>query len=130
LFHFGHNNTPGKPCLKNNNIHNYDEISYPFSKLIIKLRHEPEAAQENKPVQYTADLIVEINNREGTVVPMRALLDTGSTSTIILREFTGKDRAHTNAKKRKKWKTLGGNFTTTYESLCISNSWRSAQTTS
>jgi hypothetical protein len=51
------------------------------------------------------------------VVPMRALLDTGTTSTIILREFVGKYRARTNTKKRTKWKTLGGTFTTNYESL-------------
>jgi hypothetical protein len=48
---------------------------------------------------------------------MRALLDTGTTATIILREFVGKGRSLTNTKKRKKWKTLGGTFTTNYESL-------------
>jgi hypothetical protein len=48
---------------------------------------------------------------------MRALLDTGTTATIILREFMGKGRARTNTKKRTKWKTLGGFFTTNYESL-------------
>jgi hypothetical protein len=51
------------------------------------------------------------------VVPMRALLDTGTTATIILREFVGKGRARTNTKKRIKWKTRGGTFTTNYESL-------------
>jgi hypothetical protein len=51
------------------------------------------------------------------VVPMRALLDTGTTSTIILREFVGKGRARTNTKKITKWKTPGGTFTTNYESL-------------
>jgi hypothetical protein len=51
------------------------------------------------------------------VVPMRALLDTGTTDTIVLREFVGKGRARTNTKKRTKWKTLGGTFTTNYESL-------------
>jgi hypothetical protein len=51
------------------------------------------------------------------VVPMRVLLDTGTTATIILREFVGKGRARTNKKKRTKWKTLGGIFTTNYESL-------------
>ena len=101
---------------KNNNKIDYDEIAYPFSKRI-KLKHEPEAAAENAPVQYTADIIVEIKNRDGTVVPMRALLDTGTTATIILREFVGKGRARTNTKKRTKWKTLGGTFTTNYESL-------------
>jgi hypothetical protein len=48
---------------------------------------------------------------------MRALLDTGTTATIILREFVGKGRTFTNIKKRTKWRTLGGTFTTNYESL-------------
>jgi hypothetical protein len=51
------------------------------------------------------------------VVPMRALLDTGTTDTIILREFVGKGRASTNTNKRTKWEKLGGTFTTNYESL-------------
>jgi hypothetical protein len=73
-----------KMCVHNDYNNNYDELAYPFSKRI-KLKHEPEKAQENAPVQYTTDIIVEIKNRDGTVVPMRALLDTGTTSTIILR---------------------------------------------
>jgi hypothetical protein len=100
----------------NNYSDDYDELAYPFSKRI-KLKHEPEKDHENEPVQYTADIIVEIKNRDGSVVPMRALLDTGTTATIILREFVGKGRARTNTKKRTKWKTLGGTFTTNYESL-------------
>jgi hypothetical protein len=110
------NNMTNKPCLGNNYNNDYDELAYPFSKRI-KLKNEPEEAQKNKPVQYTADIIVEIKNRDGTVVPMRSLLETGTTATIILREFVGKGRARTNTKKRTKWKTLGGTFTTNYESL-------------
>jgi hypothetical protein len=105
-----------KYCEDNNHNNDYDELAYPFSKRT-KLKHEPEKAQENIPVQYTADIIVEIKNRDGTVVPMRAFMDTGTTVTIILREFVGKGRARTNTKKRTKWKTLGGTFTTNYESL-------------
>jgi hypothetical protein len=105
-----------KYCEDNNYNNDYDELAHPFSKRI-KLKHEPEKAQENAPVQFTADIIVEIKKRYGTVVPMRALLDTGTTASIILREFVGKDRACTNTKKRTKWKTLGGTFTTNYESL-------------
>jgi hypothetical protein len=48
---------------------------------------------------------------------MKALLDTGTTATIILRECVGKGRTRTNTNKRTKWKTLGGTFTTNYESL-------------
>jgi hypothetical protein len=36
------------------------------------------------------------------VVPIRPLLDTGTTSTIILREFEGKGRTRTNTKKKTK----------------------------
>jgi hypothetical protein len=110
------NKVTHKSCEHNNNNNNNDEFAYPFSKRI-KLKHEPEEAQENNSVQYTADIIVEIKNRDGTVVPMRAILDTATTATIILREFVGKGRARTNTKKRTKWKTLGGTFTTNYESL-------------
>jgi hypothetical protein len=63
------------------------------------------------------DIIIEIKNRYCIVVPMRALLDTGTTSTIILSEFVGKGRSRTNRKKRTKWKTQGDTFTTNYESL-------------
>jgi hypothetical protein len=90
-----------KSCEDNNYNNDYDELAYPFSKRI-KLKHEPEKAQENVPVQYNADIIVEIKNRDGTVVSMRALLDTDTTATIILREFVGKGRARTNTKKRTK----------------------------
>jgi hypothetical protein len=48
-----------KSCEDNNYNNDYDELAYPFSKRIT-LKHEPEEAQENIPVQYTADIIVEI----------------------------------------------------------------------
>jgi hypothetical protein len=70
--------------IKHNDYSNdYDEIAYPFSKRI-ELKREPGKDQKNVPVQYTAGSIVEIKNRDGTVVNMRALLDTGTTSNIIL----------------------------------------------
>jgi hypothetical protein len=49
LFHFEQTNEPDKCYLKNNNNNNYDEIAYPFSKRM-KLKHDPEAAPEKKPV--------------------------------------------------------------------------------
>jgi hypothetical protein len=87
------NKITDKSCDDNNYNNNNDELDYPFSK-IKKLKHEPEATQENIPVQSTADIIVEIKNRDGTVVPMNASLNTGTTATIILREFVGKGRGH------------------------------------
>jgi hypothetical protein len=115
LFHFGQNNSIDKSCLDNNYNNYNDEISYPFSKRI-KLKHDPEAALENELVQYTAYIIVEIKNIDGTVVPMRDLLATGTTVTIILRDFWVRAELVPTQKKTK-WKTLGGTFTTNYESL-------------
>jgi hypothetical protein len=40
LSHSEQNNINDKPCLGNNYNYNYDELAYPFSK-IIKLKHEP-----------------------------------------------------------------------------------------
>jgi hypothetical protein len=108
--------TSHKKCEHNNYNNDCDKLAYPFGKRI-KLKHELQKAQENVPVQYTAVIILEIKNRDGTVVPMRALPDTGTTATIILRYFVGKVRTHTNTKKIIKWKTLGGTLTTNYESL-------------
>jgi hypothetical protein len=109
-----------KKCEHNNYNDDYDELAYPCSKRI-KLKHEPEKSQENVRVQYTADIIVEIENRDGTVVPMRALLDTGTTATIILREFAGKGRARTNTKKITKWETRGENSQQIMNHFWISN---------
>jgi hypothetical protein len=49
FFHFGQNNMTDKSCLDNNYNNYYDEIAHSFSKRI-KLKHEPEAAKETKPV--------------------------------------------------------------------------------
>jgi hypothetical protein len=86
LFHLRQNKSTVESCLDNNYNNDYDNVSYPFSKRI-KLTHEPEEAKENRPVQYSADIIVEIKIEmvQWYVVPIRSLLDTGTTTTIILR---------------------------------------------
>jgi hypothetical protein len=43
------NEMTDKSCEDNNYNNDYDELAYPFSKRI-KLKHEPEEAQENNPV--------------------------------------------------------------------------------
>jgi hypothetical protein len=47
LFHFEQTNEPDKCYLKDNNNDHYDEIAYPFIK-IIRLKHEPQEAPEKK----------------------------------------------------------------------------------
>jgi hypothetical protein len=58
LFHFGQDNSRDKSYIKTNNKRKNDEVTYPF-RVRIKIKHELEAAPQNKPVKYTADIIVE-----------------------------------------------------------------------
>jgi hypothetical protein len=95
LFHFGQHISPDNTCLDNNNN---DEIAYPFSKGI-KIKHEPERSQENKPVQYTADIIVEIKNRWYRGDHYR-FAGHRKHRYNHLHRFLQKGRAHTNTNKR------------------------------
>ena len=86
-----------------------DEYAYPLSL------NRP--AKKSKPSHYTGEILVEIEDRNGTLVPIRALLDTGTTSTIVLRQFVRKGRAKGYKGKRTVWNTLGGQFSTNRKAL-------------
>ena len=73
--------------------------------------------KKNKVEHYTAEIIVEIKDRDNNVVPIRALLDTGTTSSIVLRQFVQKGRAKSFKGKRTNWNTMGGIFTTNRKAL-------------
>jgi hypothetical protein len=86
--------------------------AYPFHN------REPHASKKARANKYTAETVVEIEDRDGNLVPIRALLDTGTSATIILKKFVRKGRAKTHmASKSTKWQTLGGNFTTKRKAL-------------
>ncbi len=80
--------------------------------------HVPRPAKRHKKAHYSADVIVEIEDRNGDRVPMRALLDTGTSATIILRDFVtrGKAKAYKSSTTTQ-WKTLGGTFNTNQKAL-------------
>ena len=51
-----------------------------------------EARDQSIPIKLQAGEVVgEITNRDGDIVPIRVLLDTGTTSTILLRDFVHKN---------------------------------------
>ena len=58
-----------------------------------------------------------IEDRQGNVVPIRALLDTGTTATLLLRDFVRKGRAKSYKGKTTRWNTLGGQFETKQKAL-------------
>ena len=67
--------------------------------------------------KYSADIIVEIEDRNGQKVPIKCLLDTGTTSTIVLRQYVKKGRAKSHKGARTTWNTLGGTFSTNRKAL-------------
>ena len=50
-------------------------------------------AKHNKTEHLSAEVIVQIEDRHGELRPIRALLDTGTSSTIVLRNYVRKGRA-------------------------------------
>ena len=73
--------------------------------------------KKSKKGHYTAEVIVEIEDRDGNLVPARGLLDTGTTSSLLLRQFVRKGRAQGYKGKKVTWKTMGGNFVTNRKAL-------------
>ena len=64
------------------------------------------------PPKYTAEIVVQIEDQYGNVVPIRGLLDTGTSDTIILRDFVRKGRAKGYKGHPTVWNTMGGEFVT------------------
>jgi Aspartyl protease len=67
--------------------------------------------------QYTAEVVVELENKEGNIVPIIALLDTGTSSTIVLNEDMRKRFVSHHKGHETTWETLGGTFTTRQKSI-------------
>jgi predicted aspartyl protease len=67
--------------------------------------------------QYMAETIIEIKDTQGQLVAARALLDTGTTESIVLKQFVQKGHAKTEKGKSTVWNTLGGKFKTKRKAL-------------
>ena len=77
-------------------------------------------APKNKKIKrnhYTAEVIIEIVDRHGNKVPARGLLDTGTSHSILLREFVKRGRAKGYSGKPTQWNTMGGQFITKRKAL-------------
>jgi transposase InsO family protein len=68
--------------------------------------------KKQKVAQYSAEIIVEIVDAKNNVVPIRALLDTGTSETILLKPFLAPGCPKGFKGSPVTWKTLGGNFVT------------------
>ena len=74
-------------------------------------------AKKSREQKFTAEIIVEIEDKEGNIIPIRGLVDTGTSHTILLREFVKQGRGKGYKGHHTLWKTMGGNFTTNQKAL-------------
>jgi hypothetical protein len=68
--------------------------------------------QMQNVARYSAEIIVEIVDSMNNIVPIRALLDTGTLERIILKSYFSLNTIQGYKGAPVKWKTLGGNFET------------------
>ena len=68
--------------------------------------------KKHAPKRYTAETVVEIKDRYGNLVPIRCLVDTGTSDSLVLRDFVKRGRAKGFKGKPTKWNTMGGHFLT------------------
>ena len=69
--------------------------------------------KKQKSMHRNTEVVGKIINRDGKLVPIRVLLNTGTTATIILKDYVerGKASSYKNPKPTQ-WNTMGGNFIT------------------
>ena len=79
--------------------------------------------KENRPIKrsksthLTTEVIVEIEDRNGDRVPIKCLLDTGTSATLILRQYVARGKAKGYKGHATNWNTMGGTFTTKRKAL-------------
>ena len=71
--------------------------------------------KRRKISQATSELVGEVLNNDNQPHPIRVLLDSGTTATIILKPFVNNISKYKH--ERTKWQTMGGNFHTRRKAL-------------
>jgi hypothetical protein len=69
--------------------------------------------EPSKGQKHTAEIIVEVRDKNGAMIPTRALLDTGTSASILLEPFKREGTAHMNKSGDQQWETLSGRYATT-----------------
>ena len=70
-----------------------------------------------KPTPQSTEIVGEIKNREGDVRPIRILLDTGTSATIVLKRYVMRGSQRVSWNQKTKWTTMRGSFVTTQQRL-------------
>jgi len=80
-----------------------------------------ESLKSSQSSQYppTTEVLGEARRNNQERKPMRILIDTGSTQTIVLRRFVAKSKIMSKTSKPTTWNTLGGSFSTKRRGECV-----------
>ena len=68
--------------------------------------------KREKVSHYSAEIMVEVRDGQGGVEPIRALVDTGTTSSLVHRKFVPKGQLSSYKGRKTTWGTMGGQFQT------------------
>ena len=87
-----------------------DSDNEPYFYSFKSTLEEADMVKKTKTSHKATELIVEIVDREGEKMAIRALVDTGTTGTMILRQYVSPKCAMGYKGKPINWTTLGGTF--------------------
>ena len=90
-----------------------DDYGYCFTSSL----KDDVSTKKAKVSHKATELIVEIVDRKGEKMAIRALVDTGTTGTMVLRQFVSPKCAIGSKGKPVVWNTLGGNFVSKRKAL-------------
>ena len=96
---------------------NKENADTPYIPSVYAFYENSHKRKKQKKTHYTAEIIVEIEDRKGDRVPIRCLLDTGCSDSILLRDYVKRGRAKSFKGKPTVWDTMGGKFVTKQKAL-------------
>jgi hypothetical protein len=100
---------------KSTNNDKLDEKFYLYTSTNDAVSEPP--SQKPKSNHKTAEIVVEVRFKDGSVHLLRTLLDSGTSATMLLRKHVEPGRISKYKGNPVKWTTLGGVYTTKQKAL-------------
>ena len=73
--------------------------------------------KRSKTHHFSPEIVVEIVDQNGNLRPIRCLLDTGTSASILLKQYVRRGCSKTKKSESVKWTTMGGTFETSRKAL-------------
>ena len=102
----------GKTTVNSNDTSDEDSDYYCSNNYAVHNCFVTTPAKRVKVDHKTTEIVGEILDRKGQLVPVRILFDTGSTATILLKQFVHPSTTKVCDGQKTQWTTMGGKFVT------------------